>query len=292
VSRRTLDESLAASAVASGCDLRVETTGILLPDNQDSGAEAPRRVSLQRADGRTATAHARAVIVADGLAHSSLRECPPFQGTAAVSSRIGIGGEAAAGAVEVEPGSITMAVSAQGYVGAVSVEQGRVNIAAAVEPALLRTAGGPAAAVRAILEDAGVRVFAPLESVSWMGTLPLTQRLAPVAARGIFVIGDAAGYVEPFTGEGISWALETARDASRLAQQAIVEWRPDLEQQWRRLYRQRIARRQRWCRVVALALRQPSVVRWGAAWVKREPGLAAPLMEHLNSVPAGDETWA
>ncbi len=53
-------------------------------------------------------------------------------------------------------------------------------------------------------------------------SLPLAPRPVPVTAPGLLVAGDAAGFVDPFTGEGIWQALrsgiaagETARDAVR-----------------------------------------------------------------------------
>ena len=45
----------------------------------------------------------------------------------------------------------------------------------------------------------------------WRGTPPLTRRAPSLAAERVFVLGDAAGYVEPFTGEGMAWALASAR---------------------------------------------------------------------------------
>jgi flavin-dependent dehydrogenase len=40
----------------------------------------------------------------------------------------------------------------------------------------------------------------------------------------LFVIGDAAGYVEPFTGEGMAWALAAADGLAPLAARAVGAW--------------------------------------------------------------------
>jgi flavin-dependent dehydrogenase len=53
--------------------------------------------------------------------------------------------------------------------------------------------------------------FDPLD---WLGTLPLTRRTPRPAGHRVLVVGDAAGYVEPFTGEGMAWALATASAAT------------------------------------------------------------------------------
>ncbi len=291
VSRTVLDAALVAAAVEAGADFLPGARATL----GEAGSEH-RSVGLPEESCRL---EARLVVAADGLGGSLLG------GRAAKHSRTARGSRLGAGAIVDDPsgayapGVIHMAVGRAGYAGVVKVEDDRLCVAAALDRRAVREEGlGPA--VDGLLERSGMP---PIEAAAryWRGTPELTRRASTVALERVFLIGDAAGYVEPFTGEGISWALETARDVSQLAREALGEWRPDLEQRWRRLYRQRIARRQRWCRVVALALRQPSLVRWGAGWMRRKPGLATPLMAHLNSVPAaavqpakpaGDETWA
>ena len=53
-----------------------------------------------------------------------------------------------------------------------------------------------------------------LLDVQWHGTPGLTRRTRPLARDRLFYLGDAAGYVEPFTGEGIAWALSRRRRRS------------------------------------------------------------------------------
>lgn len=60
-----------------------------------------------------------------------------------------------------------------------------------------------------------------------------------VPGRGpVLLAGDAAGLVDPITGEGIAYALKSGELAARAAQQAIAEQRPDLALQ---LYRRQLA---------------------------------------------------
>ena len=80
---------------------------------------------------------------------------------------------------------------------------------------------------------------------SWRTITPLTRKaLAPAHAR-LFLIGDAARVVEPFTGEGIFYALRSGE----LAAQAIIklkagsredEIRREFEQQQRSMYSGRL----------------------------------------------------
>ena len=282
VSRYALDEALAAAAIEAGCELLTETTALVAPAGGTAPAEGWRQVHLQRAGKDAATVRARAVVVADGLGHSSLRDCPPFRSRVAPASRVGVGGEAGPGAVDIEPGSIVMAVSRHGYAGAVEVEGGRVNIAAAVDPPFLKDSGGPAGAVHAIFHDAGVRMNGPLDHVEWMGTLPLTRRLVPLAAPGLFVLGDAAGYVEPFTGEGMAWAFAGAEAVVPFVMRALNEPGPAIDREWAREYAATIGREQRLCRLIAHGLRHPFLVTPIMELLGRHPGLAAPVVAHFS----------
>jgi flavin-dependent dehydrogenase len=282
VSRYALDEALAAAAVEAGCTLLTETSALVAPEGGVPLGDNWRAVRLQRAHGDMVTARARAVVAADGLGHSSLGECPSFESRGPASSRIGVGGDVGPGIIDIESGSIAMAVARHGYAGAVEVECGRVNIAAAVDPSFLRASGGPAAAVRAILMDAGVRVHGSLEAIDWIGTPPLTRRLARPAARGVFVLGDAAGYVEPFTGEGMAWAFAGAEAVVPFVTRACASPGAALDREWTRALAHTLGRDQRWCRLVASGLRQPALVTMLVTVLRRHPGLASPVLARFS----------
>jgi menaquinone-9 beta-reductase len=46
------------------------------------------------------------------------------------------------------------------------------------------------------------------------GASPISHRVAGAAGRGWMLVGDAAGFIDPFTGEGIYRALRSARAAA------------------------------------------------------------------------------
>ncbi len=50
--------------------------------------------------------------------------------------------------------------------------------------------------------------------------LPMAFNRQPIYARGLLLIGDAAGMVNPFNGEGISYAMETAEKAATAVAEA------------------------------------------------------------------------
>ena len=93
--------------------------------------------------------------------------------------------------------------------------------------------------------------------VAWHGTPPLTSRPNRVAAERLFVIGDASGYVEPFSGEGMATAMETALAVTPLAVEAAYRWQPSLVAEWTAIEQRLIVDQQATCRQLAWILRKP-----------------------------------
>ena len=58
------------------------------------------------------------------------------------------------------------------------------------------------------------------------GPLPMGFNRTPLARPGLLVIGDAAGVVNPFNGEGIAYAMETAKIAAGVADDALTSGDP------------------------------------------------------------------
>lgn len=200
----------------------------------------------------------RSVVLAGGLRTAE----PDGSGGAWVEggSWIGLGVSAASESRESgrEAGELTMVVGAGGYVGMVRTEDGMVNWAAAVDPALIRERGSPAEAVRALCAEAGVDLGVP--HAGWVGTPALTRR-TPAQSGRIYRVGDAAGYVEPITGEGMSWALLGAARLAPILDRALeVNRHP---QAWARAHARMFRVRRARCRAVARTLRSPLAMRVG-----------------------------
>jgi menaquinone-9 beta-reductase len=64
------------------------------------------------------------------------------------------------------------------------------------------------------------------------GPLPMGLNRTPTAVPGLLLIGDAAGAVNPFNGEGIAYAIETGQMAADLVHEALVRDRPALTMQY------------------------------------------------------------
>ncbi len=179
--------------------------------------------------------------------------------------------------------AVFMAAGAGGYVGIVRLEDGSLNVAAAFDPAVVRRVRTPGAAALEVLAEAGAPEIRGLEDATWQGTAALTRRTHPLAQDRLFFLGDSAGYVEPITGEGIAWALASARAIEPLALESINRWHPRLADEWARTHRRLIGHRQLVCRALALGLRQPWLIQIGFEALDRIPLAAKGVMRLLNS---------
>ncbi len=282
VSRPALDGELASAAIDAGVVFAPETTALVIDEGMSPAHDGWRSVSLTPRRGSASIVRAHVVLVADGLSHSSLRACPSLRSLPARGARVGVGGFAPAGIIETARGAITMAVGRHGYVGAVEVEDGRINVAAALDGGFLKAHASTGQALAAVLAEAGVPFEPRLDAVEWSGTIPLTRRMAHPASRRLFVLGDAAGYVEPFTGEGMAWAFAGAEAVAPLASRAIAGWHDDLAGAWETTYARQIGPEQRWCRVATRVLRLPALVTPIVALLQHHPGLARPVLAHLR----------
>lgn len=287
VSRAALDAQLVREAVAAGAHFLPATRAALLEQNSSA---AFRCVTLRQPD-VTGTARARVVVVADGLAGTALAGNPRFAVRQATDARIGAGcllDETPAG---YRAGTIFMATGRGGYVGLVQVEDGRLAVAAALDATWARACGGLGPAAVAILrKSAMLNLNVPgLAAANWRGTPPLTRRRMCVADRRLFVAGDAAGYVEPFTGEGMALALASARAVSDLAAEAAGAWRDELARQWTSIVTGGGDpwRRRRACWAVSRLVRRMGLVRPAVNLLASVPRLVAPLVRHINSPIAG-----
>lgn len=277
LSREALDMALLDRAVDSGARFLPETTAVVAAE--DVGG---RWVDLAQPSGRRAV-HARVILVADGLAGGALRNEPACRADTWPSSRVGLSAILEESPAWCRPGVITMACAAAGYVGLVRLEDQRVNVAAALAPEWIRSCGGAGPAVAALLTRAGVGAEGALGQVVWRGTPALRRRRRRVAAPRVLVLGDSAGYVEPFTGEGIAWALASGAAVAPLAVAGVEHWTSDVMAQWEQRYQRLIARRQGLCRLVSKAVRCPALTTAGIRLLSWFPGLAAPIVRALNT---------
>jgi flavin-dependent dehydrogenase len=277
VSRMQFDAALVQAAICAGGDFFPEASF-----ERSKPAGDRRDVTLKHANGRCVVS-ARVVLAAGGLGHHTQSDSHRDRMTPTGRSRIGAGLRVAVDGPGYENGTIYMAVARSGYVGAVRVEDGSLNVAAALDAKSVKQQGGMGAAVRGIWKDAGFPRLPAAYDSDWQGTVGLTRRTDTVAGERLFVLGDAAGYVEPFTGEGIAWALAAAWAVAPLALRAADDWHDVLAAEWCGTYRKTVARRMWPCRVVSAALRRPLLVRTAVNCLSVLPRCANPMIRRFNS---------
>jgi 2-polyprenyl-6-methoxyphenol hydroxylase-like FAD-dependent oxidoreductase len=217
----------------------------------------------------------RAAIAADGLSGTFLPRDRVWSSQVAGGSRFGVGTR-----IPLDPQvgalcpahTVSFFAARAGYLGLARLSDGTLDAAAALDPGIARRLGGPGPAIGAILHDCAVDPVEALTTALWKGTALLTRRRTPERGR-VVVVGDAAGYVEPFTGEGMSWALRGGLAAGRHAR-AIVDG-VAVAGEWERTIRSMTRQRQFACRAITLALRSPRLVSCAAAVIDHFPEVGA-----------------
>jgi menaquinone-9 beta-reductase len=202
--RRDLDAALAAAASEAGAQI---DEGVLvqgpLPDSS-SHAPAVAGLAIRRADGRTLHLTARMVIAADGR-HSRvgralrLSRSPPHPRRWAIGAYFDdVAGMTSLGEMHVRRAH---------YLGVAPLPGGMAN-ACVVAPAI---AGVPPADMlrRSLMADPVLEErFASARMVGEAVCLgPLAVDCAIAGAPGLLLAGDAAGFVDPMTGDGLRFAF-------------------------------------------------------------------------------------
>jgi geranylgeranyl reductase family protein len=217
LSRRVLDAALAAHAAGSGADLREGWTALepLLEDQVVRGVRA--RTTLGER-----TIRASLTVIADG-ARSRLAGALGLALLPRWPVRLGLVAHYR-GPAALDAGFGRMQVERDGYCGVAPLPAGVLNVAAVVRADAIRTAGIPAARFLDRWIEASPGLRKTLDGCERLtpvrGLVPIGARSRRAWAPGALLVGDAASFFDPFTGEGIYRALrgaELAFDVGRTA---------------------------------------------------------------------------
>ena len=277
VTRSRLDEMLVRSVIKAGVEFIPDLSLELEPTDSDEPLRHLSTTDRNNSD----PLRARLVIMATGLPADRHTSDADLAVVPSADSRIGAGTTTNQFPAEYTPGTIFMAVGRDGYVGLTRTGGNSLNIAAALDRDAVRKSN-PQSVCENILQEAGFPVTAEMLSGDWRGTIGLTRHRQMPASTRVLVVGDAAGYVEPFTGEGMAWAIRGAQAVVPFAVRAIEKWDDRIIEEWTRTSKQLIGRRQRWCRILARLLRHPFVVRSLVRLVTTMPWLGRVVIRQLN----------
>ncbi|HEX5015762.1 MAG TPA: NAD(P)/FAD-dependent oxidoreductase [Candidatus Limnocylindrales bacterium] len=212
--RSALDPALLELAGAAGADIRrgVAATAI------DAGV-----VRLAGGD----SIRASVVVGADGL-RSVVARATAVARPAPLPSRVGLTFHVA-DPRPASPRDARMITFDGGYVGLAPVPGGRVNVGIVLGGEWLKRLRGRGA--DAVVGEVLASIpSAPDDPIDWTaavrcdaieGAAPLGIRVTRRAGPGWLLVGDAAGFLDPFTGEGLHRALVSARLAATAVDRSL-----------------------------------------------------------------------
>lgn len=276
ISRWTMDTVLIDQAKACGVTWLPSTEARLVGQS-----DATRRVALVQGGRMVQEVEANCVVVASGLASKVAGSIPGMSSQIVASSRVGLGCLSDGPVDGIPEGLLQMVVGKEGYVGMVQVEGGRINAAAAVDREALRLAGSPEVLIGRIVRQAGIDPEILRHCGPWHGTPALTRQPKRRADHRLLLIGDAAGYLEPFTGEGMSWALRSGVLAAKLVVDSAAQWSDTMEQSWERIWKEAIGEHRAACSGLARLVRHPRLMQAGLAICPWVPRLAQRLVDSV-----------
>jgi len=121
--------------------------------------------------------------------------------------------------------------------------------------------------------------------------LPMALNRGPAYTRGLLLAGDAAGTVNPFNGEGISYALETGRLAGETAADALSRPEGPARESVLHRYPERLraayGRHHRLGIGFLALLARPEVVRFATAHGLTRPTLVAVALRLMGNLTDG-----
>lgn len=188
----------------------VRVTGVLLRLRTRHEAELPARVVIA-ADGRRS-------ILASGLGLVSATARPRRWAVGAYFDRVG--GSSSFG---------EMHIRVRRYLGVAPLPGGLTNACLVASLEQLRRASSPAHALRAAIDgDADLRDrFAGARMVTRPVVLgPLALEARGCGVPGLLLAGDAAGFIDPMTGDGLRFALRGAELAADVALEMLASGDP------------------------------------------------------------------
>ena len=275
LSRGQFDNRLKNEAVRHGVVFLPETNAHIGP------VIANGRTVLVNRNGQTMNLQGKVVLVCTGLSNPDTNGAVPLEYQVDQGSRIGLTA-IVNGNCGIKPGTIYMSVDKSGYLGMVRLEDGRTNMSACVKQDAIQGSGSPSSYAASLIKNMGFEPPADLHESRWMGTTKLTRRLTVAAGERVFALGDAAKYLEPFTGEGIGWAIESSIAVQPFVEQAISRWDESLIGGWDRELSRLLKHRQRTCYAMKYFASRPRLVGLAIPILKRMPVLSKPVMNAIH----------
>jgi flavin-dependent dehydrogenase len=281
VRRDRLDPILLDRAVKSGAEFapHFQAGDLVRQDDRIVGVRGRHR-------GGTAVLHGRLVIGADGRNSvvarrlGATRRHPWLDKVAAVGYATGVARAGDVGEIFLGRDRYCILNPIAPDLTNIGLVVNRRDFRETLDPTrFLERAGDALPALRERL--AGAALVGPARCLG-----PLAHHATRLTGPGALLIGDAAGFLDPFTGEGIRAALRSAELAVEIALPFLADGRaapPELHgyaAAWRREIRAK------WplCTALQHAVRRPRLAEWLVACLRRRPALTALLMAAVGDL--------
>jgi flavin-dependent dehydrogenase len=219
--RERFDATLAAHAVDSGARLMERTAldDVHWRGGQDATGGRVTGASLRTADGRR-TVRCRWLIGADGARSRTAQRLNVDLGALGRPRRLGLVAHYAGAPALTDHGE--MHVGRGYYIGLAPLAAERLNVGMALPlDGGRRSAEERFTAAIAELPAVAERLRDSRRLTPIRGASPIGHRVRSTAGRGWMLVGDAAGFIDPFTGEGIFRALRSARAAAEALEDGL-----------------------------------------------------------------------
>jgi len=121
------------------------------------------------------------------------------------------------------------------------------------------------------------------------GPIPMGMNRRPPAVPGLLLVGDAAGVVNPFNGEGIAYAMETGRLAARFACDSVASGNPALAYSYAAALTERYGKYFAAGRTFVRAIGNPEVMRLATKYGLPREGLMKFLLRVMSGLSDGKD---
>ncbi len=119
------------------------------------------------------------------------------------------------------------------------------------------------------------------------GKLPMGLAISPIAGRNYMMVGDAAASINPFNGEGISYAYETGRLAAGILTQALATGDASMLGAYPEQLRARLALYYAVANAFVRFISEPKLMSAGVWSAMRSPALMAPVVSVMANLLPG-----
>lgn len=277
ISRYVLDQIAVDHCRALGVEMieGARVREVSLHDGRVAGVRASR-------GGKTLDVTARIVVGADGH-HSAVARLLELDRPVRWPRRIGLAAHLDGFVLDGGMGEMHVALDGSGYCGIAPQEGGRVNAAMVVEMASFE---GRRGSVEAFF-DAALHAYPAMRDrmstatrvTPVRGVGPLARRVRRVYGNGFVLVGDAAGFFDPFTGEGIYDALRGGELAAEAVGDALE--RGDTLASglagYARARRAEFASKRRAAWLVQAFVRSPRLMDYAIARIAARPGVSSTM---------------